>query len=322
MEVLGAWIDTSTTSAEANSGGAFKSVRNVSRLKVESHPHRSIEDFYAANTLPPGLHIIDCGGLPLEILYSPQGAESTSIVFNAALGMATREIPRFMAGPTFDSLPTNTVSVFDACLYTHPSLQLGWYAGSSVFPMQKELPGILRRFVAAAGGSRTLLFGASGGGFAAIYYAQHFPSSQVVAINPQTILANYIPRVVDQYLTLCWGKPSSTPSDTSLSEHIVSDLRKVPLDTQDVIFLQNSSDTHVGDHLLPYILSPANRSSQVLIDKWGTGHISPPREVVGRVLSAIVEQGDSWKSVLLDMGFLSNPSEAQILSRLSFLAGR
>jgi hypothetical protein len=290
-------------------------------VNSDIHTHDSVEDFCAAESVLPGLHVIDCGGLPLEILYKPKNCEITSIVFNAALGQATQEIPRFMAGPTFEGLATNTVSVFDASLYTDDSLQLAWYAGSRAFRMQKVLPSILEKFVRAAGGNRTLLFGASGGGFAALYYAQFFTGSQVVVINPQTILENYIPRVVQHYLSVCWGMTPNTPIGIALKEHIVSDLRDVSLETQEIIYLQNSSDNHVEDHLLPYVRSASSHALWLLADEWGDGHVSPPRNVVADVLSAVVEHFDQWQPMLLGMGAIPNPDEAKVQARLSSING-
>lgn len=300
--------------------GKFKTFRNVERFDPDVTRHPTLDSFFACDKLPAGLHVIDCAGLPLEILYSPKGARTTSVVFNAALGEATQEIPRFMAGPTFARQESNGIFVFDASLYNDDSLMLAWYAGSKRFRMQEVLPSIIQKFAMHAGGERTLLFGASGGGFAAIYYAQFFPGSIVMAINPQTIIANYIPRIVDAYARLCWGAQSEGAVSEVLQKVVVSDLRSLDLSNADfrLIYLQNSADGHVEEHLIPFCSAHSDNKRIFLIaDHWGSGHVSPPQALVAHILTTVIGNSSGWEGILSEeFSALCAPNELQIRSRI------
>ncbi|MBG6218722.1 hypothetical protein IWX75_003209 [Arthrobacter sp. CAN_A6] len=306
--------------ATSESGNVFKTVRNISRFDCDVFQHESINCFFDAESLHSGLHVINCNGLPLEIMYNSKSAATTSIVFNAALGISTQEVPRFMAGPTFAGLKTNTISVFDACLYTDDSLMLAWYGGSAKFEMQALLPGLLQKFVTDAGGERTLLFGASGGGFAALFYSQFFPRSTVVAVNPQTILDNYLPRIVEAYARACWGAGSEEKAVEVLAARMCPDLRRLPdWAGHCVVYVQNSTDDHVDKHLLPFLTATRVPNLHLLMDKWGAGHVSPPKELIGQVLTILLNEETRWESLLGDLGSMSAPTENQIRERVCAL---
>lgn len=297
----------------------FKSFRNVARFDCDKFSYPSPEVFLASQRLEPGLHVIDCGGLPLEIMYTPKNVATTTIVFNAALSVATQEIPRFMAGPIFADQHSSTISVFDASLYNDDSLMLAWYAGSRRFRMQEILPRLLRKFVSHAGGSRTLLFGASGGGFAAIYYAQFFRDSIVIAMNPQTIIENYIPRIVEAYGKQCWGSDSPHTLRRVLQEEIVSDLRLLSLDQTpfSLVYVQNSADGHVEEHLIPFCSALPNEDRiHLVLDHWGVGHVSPPRKLVATLLSTIIDDAVGWEQGIAALGARKAPEVEGIRNKV------
>ncbi|MHA7276372.1 hypothetical protein [Arthrobacter sp. HLT1-21] len=298
----------------------FKSFRNLDRFDCEIFEYPTTGSFFSAKLLEPGLHVIRSNGLPLEIMYTPKRSAVTSLVFNAALNTNTQEIPRFMAGPLFDELETNGIFVFDASLHLDDSLMLAWYAGSATFPLQNELPAILQKFVADAGGVRTLLFGASGGGFAAAYYAQFFNASIAIIANPQTIIANYIPRIVESFAKICWNAQTSRNISEALETRIVSDLRKLPMSKKifTIVYLQNISDDHVDKHLIPFCEAfPENSSIHLIMDHWGSGHVSPPRNLVSAILSIIIKNPLNWESMLKAFNPISAPTSCAVRARIA-----
>src|SRR6185312_3746617 len=97
---------------------------------------------------------------------------------------------------------------------------------------------------------RLVFFGASGGGFAALYYSYFFPGSLALPMNPQTILANYSPRPVTEYTATAWG------AEDIKDAPILSDLRELYAEglPNTVGFIQNVQDTHHRDrHAAPWV---------------------------------------------------------------------
>ncbi|MHA7155902.1 hypothetical protein [Arthrobacter sp. TMN-50] len=298
----------------------FKSFRNLGRFDCAIFEYPTIEGFFLSKSLEPGLHVIRSNDLPLEIMYKPQGAAVTSVVFNAALNSSTQEIPRFMASPLFAELEVNGIFVFDASLHLDDSLMLAWYAGSALFPLQKELPAILQKFVADAGGVRTLLFGASGGGFAAAYYAQFFKASVAIIANPQIIVANYIPRIVDSFAKICWNAQNTQNILEALNTKMVSDLRELPMADKlfTIVYLQNISDDHVDKHLVPFCEAfPGNSAIHLIMDNWGSGHVSPPRKLVSAILSTIIKNPSNWEHMLQEFDSINGPTSHSVRARIA-----
>lgn len=302
---------------------AFRSYRDVSRFKCARFTHETIDDFMQVKRLGPGLHTINFDGLPLDVMYTPKGAETNAFIFNAALSHLTKELPRFMAGPLFADQDANVVAVFDPSLYIDDTLMLAWYSGSRRLRLQEVLPIILRKFALQAGGRRNMLFGASGGGFAALYYARFFPSSTVIAMNPQTIIENYIPRIVAHYVSSCWEAQSELDISNAIKRDFSSDLR---CDTDlykdiSIIYLQNSTDGHVQEHLIPYCESLGRKENLYLVlDFWGEGHVSPPRALVNDILNLVIGDPEHWPDRLGDTGsVLRAPTGTEIQHRVDTL---
>lgn len=181
--------------------------------------------------------------------------------------------------------------------------ELGWFAGTRTQPLQRDLPNVLRHFLSVHPPQRVIFFGASGGGFASLYYSHGFPGSVALSINPQTKLANYTPAAVGDYVFKAWNA-------TSLTEvPIVSDLDALYRDgfPNTIYLMQNMLDGHHRDrHLAPWMRTVPSKSERInlLMDRWGKGHAPPPSSLIKNVLTAIVLEDQSELSTL---GFINAP---------------
>lgn len=266
------------------------------------HSYDSLDAFLGTPIIRPGTITIRHGGLPIDLRFDDRGHDVTIIIFHAALNRETAAVPAFIGGSFSEDIPANRIFVSDPSLAVDPALRLAWYAGNAEQPdLQRVLPTILRHMIPS--GQRVVLFGPSGGGFAALHYGPYFPGSITVPVNPQTSLRRYHEHEVQEWIDLAWA-PGLGLTDLPAAVDLTA-VYRFPVATE-VWFVQNQGDTfHVREHQKP-LLSCVHASNAVtVIDLHsGDGHVPPPREQLAVILDAAVRGRE-------------RPSDEQILSAVS-----
>lgn len=174
---------------------------------------------------------------------------------------------------------TNQVALSDPSLGVSPDFRIGWFAGHRGFDTQYHLRGALRTIAKALGGDRTIYFGTSGGGFAALYYSFFAPKAVALVFNPQTNIPAYHSTLVTPYREACW--PDLTSNDqladvtcTNLPQLYATGFRNT------IVYCQSMGDRHhATTHMLPFLgaLAGQSRSRRVMLhsDFAGDhGHVS------------------------------------------------
>src|SRR5699024_9723132 len=104
---------------------------------------------------------------------------------------------------------------------------------------------------------RNVFFGGSGGGFAALYFASHFPNSLALVFNPQTNIARYDEQAVRDYVQRAFHLDQTTSDPICQLPHSVNyDLCAHYSRPQSnaVAYMQNLKDeTHMRYHLAPFL---------------------------------------------------------------------
>lgn len=250
-----------------------------------------------------------------------------------------KKAPFFSGLSIAKSLDLPIISVADPTLAMDPDLPLAWYAGSEAFPnLQKQLAHVLDG-LSNTHQARLLIFGGSGGGFAALNLATLLECrASILVWNPQTSISDYVPQFVDQFLKVAFpthhrmmSKMDSEPKgiqsrllrDALESTGITHSMRGAQLQAGiDLIYLQNQGDWHLTKHAKPYIdqLPPHHKLSTsttvssgqiaVFYGQWGEGHSAPSKEMLQNVLRMLAE-GDSPVQIVraLENG-LALPSES------------
>lgn len=197
-------------------------------------------------------------------------------------------LPIFTGGSVFRDLPINLVMVADPALVVSPDLPLAWYAANvDGFRTQDVLKRAIEHIATSLGAHSQITFGASGGGFAALYFSYHLPGSLAVAINPQTDIARYTAAYVQRYAMGFLGASGPQDIERVLAEK--ADTSVLPLYERGyenrVLYVQNGSDWHLDAHMRPF-LAACGRPVEVLMGEWGNGHIAPPRPVIRSLIEA------------------------------------
>jgi len=271
--------------------------RDVSAYAGKSVTYASVSSFMASE-VAPGLITVQENSFDIDVFYEPVGAETTVVIFHAALSKPDVTLPMFTGSKVTQDGPVNRIYVSDPGLYSDPALTLAWYAGANGLPLQTILPGIIRKLVEDAGGSRLMFFGASGGGFAAMYYSRLFPESLAVAINPQTILREFPSYTLRQYTEKAF--PGVAQAHV-LDRVICSDLREPYAESfpNHVLYVQNTRDDHTEKHLDPFWAAVGgNDRLHVKLGNWGDGHVPPPTDEIREIIASVTTTPGPWAEVL------------------------
>lgn len=276
--------------------------RNTAKYGHPEHTYTSLEDFYSQ---PPetGVITINYGGSPLDLLHINRGFSTTLIIFHAALaGPKVTSYPLFSGLRVARGIEANLICVSDPSLAL--GLELGWFGGNKNQPLQRDLPNVLRHLISRyAFGQDLVFFGASGGGFASLFYSHGFPGSTVITMNPQTNIRTYNPVFVNAYAQTAWGV------DDLKDAPLVSDLGEVYREgfPNRVLFLQNVWDGHHRDrHLAKWLRAVPATSDKLflLIDDWGRGHVPPSKTTIENTLiDAVMDTEEGFS----DLGFVQGP---------------
>ena len=222
---------------------------------------------------------------PIQMKWFNRDSDTTFVVFSAAITRrAAEEVPVFSGWGTTKHLPVNVLMISDPSLILDTDLNLSWYVGSEKQgDLVEKLTLVLRAFSRTA---RLVLFGASGGGFAALVQASRIPGATALVSNPQTDITKF--SYYPEYVRLVWSDRAPIPVQTE-----VLSLYRNPVDC-DVIYIQNSEDSdHMDNHLSPFqqACHPDNRVLYLTPDLT-EGHIGPAPDSFKEIFSAVTSIGD------------------------------
>lgn len=270
----------------------------------------SIEDFLNSETVPAGISTTYVGGIPIDILISPSSAKTTIFFFHGAIEPHF-SLPVLSGLGISGGLDANRVFISDPSLVLDEKLMLSWYAGNARQPdLQQNLITIMKRILISLDSERTIFFGGSGGGFAALYFGSFFADSLALVFNPQTDIAQYSERAVRDYAIKAFetDENASKPLE-GLPVGVVTDLCTHYMEPRPnyVAYIQNMADkVHVEKHLTPFWDAvDADTEIFLLADHWRDGHTPPPKELLSELLNLTVSATD-WKASLGDFGFLDH----------------
>lgn len=276
--------------------------RDTSRYAARQQQFASTTDFLNSS-VAAGLSTIDFNGLPMDILIDPvAGATTTIVSFHPAVTNTNVTRPYFVGTTVFSGINANKVYFSDPSLELSDDLTLAWFAGNSSQPeTQQAIVQVLQHVLDGLRAPHAILYGASGGGFAALYYSSQLPTSMAIAVNPQTDILKYYDHHILRYTKPAWNMHSISKAKASLPLRIRSNVIDVYSGGAEnsVLYLQNARDEHhVNEHMQPLLESlPESNSFRFLIgDDWGDGHSPAPKEVQINIFESATSANGDWKS--------------------------
>lgn len=276
---------------------------------------RSPSDFREVAELR-GCFTLEHGGIPVDLMVEDNGAETTLVSFHAALGSNDMLAPVFVGRTVSEGLPANRVFVSDPGLLASPELRLAWFLGTASLDLTTLLADCLRALQDRLGGKHLVLYGMSGGGFAALNVARHLPGSLALPVNPQTRVLDYLPAAWEHMARACFGARSEAGARTILEAHPHADQRRAYVDGAadcSVIYLQNAKDAHVSSQMIPWFDAVGwDSGPALLLADWGEGHVPPGASTLRDILTRVTDARGDWHSLAGALGAERAPSRAWV----------
>lgn len=167
--------------------------------------------------------VVDYEGLKLPVHYRRGSNQTLIIVFHGAVDQSKRPLPFFQPHFTV-AAGAHQLAISDPTLSRSTELKAAWFAGAHDLPLQQVLPRFFMRLAELLKVKRTIYFGASAGGFAALLYSHAHPNSLALAANPQVNLLNYLEAPISLYRTTCWPEAADNPALAKLTCVNLADL--------------------------------------------------------------------------------------------------
>lgn len=295
----------SRDSAEVQIGGGGY---DPSAWKLPIREHAGLCGFLEARSLADGIHRIDGDhGATLDFLASglqARGAARAILVcLTAANSRTSKTAPIFSGASISRQAGMPLFAVADPMVSAHDDLGLAWYAGGEGWGRLPRRLATVLDHVSRLVELPLILFGGSGGGFAALCIQRHLTVPASVCVwNPQTSITRYHPAAVTAYARHASPEVVGKVASPSMSRiahaleqaGVEHDLTRAPLGGDGpIIYLQNAGDDfHVTNHLLPFAQAQGV-SNPVLgvttwvpgrrcfgLAAWGKGHIRPPTPMI------------------------------------------
>lgn len=247
----------------------------------------------------------------MDLLVEDRGADATVVLFHAAIDPTKTTLPVFVGRQVVEGIDANLIYVSDPSLDHGASI--GWFSGDESRPFQDDLTACLTHIFAnfhptvatAELGKKAIFFGASAGGFAALYYSHRFADSLAVVSNPQTHIGRYLEPQVKAYRKKCWS--SRKLSETTMTFDLVTEYAK-GFDNY-VVYLQNKDDElHFTQHYTPWSRSAAKHSERwrLLLGDWGEGHAPAPHTLLMGILGFAASLDGEWEQLFSDEMFTNS----------------
>lgn len=277
-------------------------------LKNKNKKYKSISKFCKEKKIINGIYEIKLSDRQkLSLLIKNLEYLDKSILINFTGAVSNRngsKGPFFSGKQISDTLKTPLICISDPTLELDNEITLGWYAGNvEVLDLPIKITEVIEHICKILK-VKPIIFGGSGGGFAGLNQARLLSiEADIMVWNPQTSIQMYSKQFINKYCEVA--------GFTSLEESgIVYDLCKIDKKNNcRIIYMQNSSDWHVEKHMKPYLErysismktdyfgEDINNNLYLYIDKWGEGHATPNKKVIGEGLKGLIE-GKEEKDII------------------------
>jgi hypothetical protein len=286
----------------------INAMRDLSKWNRPVYAYASLDDFLTARSLLDGIHAISYHGVFIELNLHCRPSKAMLIFFNAALASRVDEVklPIFSGAKALESTDTSILMVSDPGLYLDRKIRLAWYAGAAGIPLQKDLSQVLQHIQRVLAIERIVLYGASGGGFAALFYAPFLKNAIAVPCNPQINLLTYSSGILSLFLESAFGYKGTptTFATADVPDKPVVHITASHMSGTRILYIQNALDErHLKRDCIPFLQSFGVQRGTGLLEihsqnlvsicgqDWGEGHRAPPAAFVYALLQCLTEEG-------------------------------
>lgn len=195
-------------------------------------------------------------GLTLDFFVQASKSEELFIALHGANRREKNVYPRFERVASLRKTAPALVAFADPSLLLDEErkMLLSWYLGGPGWDPLHDMMKVINKVMGKSGAKRVIFVGGSGGGFAALRASAMIPDSMAFVQAPQTILARYIPHVVEQYFETAWkgwDMPQLLQAFPERFDMVRHYQQRLP--NNYVYYMVSSSDpSHVTGHYDPF----------------------------------------------------------------------
>lgn len=280
---------------------------------LNRHTWDGMDQFASSTSLEDGLHSIQLKsdeGRPtsLDLYVRLKPATSLTVHFYGAQAYRKPgDTPIFKGYRTSENLNTSYVLLHDPTLSLTTKIGLGWYEGFKGFVASRFIVRAVTHIAQVARAPRTILWGGSAGGYAALRNVGAIPNAIAFVWNPQTSIPRYRPSPVRTYAQTAFGTAHLAEVAAGSTGHVIDLTRQPSPNWNDahVVYLQEADDSHVSRHLSYFLRSQFPETALEVTRRdtmhgllspkfylhqshWKPGHSAPPQPVIEQFLHALV----------------------------------
>lgn len=293
---------------------------------LDRHKWDSMDQFLSSTGPANGIHCISLRsdeGHPTSLEFYLKLNPGTSLAVHFYGAQSYRkpgDTPIFKGYRTSENLQTSYMLLHDPTLSLTTEIGLGWYEGFRGFAASGFITAAAAHVARVARAPRTILWGGSAGGYAALRNVGALPNALAFVWNPQTSIPRYQPSPVRRYAQTAFGTASLTQATAGTTGHVIDITHQPPPSWNDspVVYLQEADDSHVETRL-SYLLH--NRFPEVAHEvirrdtmhglvsprfylhqsPWKPGHSAPPQPVIEAFLRALVNLDSPLTNIFKDL---------------------
>ncbi|MGM8871253.1 glycosyltransferase [Psychrobacter sp. 2Y5] len=257
--------------------------------------------------------------------FNSRDSDSILITFNAAIANRNSKEPPFFSGKGISNdLGVAILAFSDPLVDDNSNLNLAWYLGDSKYQGLNFAIKDIIKLACLKTNKRPLLFGCSGGGFAALVQSVYLSSigihHDILICNPQTNILNYKKDAVDRYFNLAESDNISSSTEkrkeylTSIGSIYEINLSDIKTEFAKIYYIQNINDSfHVENHLNPFLendFSNINYLSKsgyynkdnfhLIISDFGSGHSAPSRADFVSIINKYILSKKDMNAIVME----------------------
>jgi len=196
--------------------------------------------------------------LKTEALFTPKNnADRLFVLFCGDAERQRYTPPVFQRWKWAERFPGHCLFVSDPTLYLNDDLGLAWYCGTPDFDPLQGIAEMARDIATCSGipESKIILYGSSGGGFAALRLTSILTQATAVVINPQINILNFSSQSkVDFCMESCFPGLSREEIERDHGDRINLMHDKFDFQNKKLIYAQNKLDkSHYFRHYMPFL---------------------------------------------------------------------
>jgi len=278
--------------------------RDEGRWNVPFHHYSSFKEFLEHPT-HRGVHTFNYKNREIDILLESRESNTTLIVFSAAIAFTRKHTPYFSGRALAEKVGANLIAISEPMLY-YSGISVAWYLGDNVTgPLRPVLTASIRHILDQLGSTKTILFGASGGGFAAAHLASDFPDSIGLLLNPRLSLERSSKSHMQRY----FEHAHQTKIDGELAKRhktLLSNYAPLNIEDQaktglnhDLLIYQNLLDASFIQHQFLPFMSVIRQDIRLRIrfENDGPGHVPVPSQRLRQIVQVLAKTTNTQDAI-------------------------